>query len=103
MWPPCLLVLSTHDAVVIAGFVRTEECIALLWERCAIGCGAALEESRALCYIFQRSVMIFLLIPRRATFPLPGVFAPFGRVAQLAEHSTLNRQVEGSIPSASTI
>jgi hypothetical protein len=26
-----------------------------------------------------------------------------GRVAQLAEHSTLNRQVEGSIPSASTI
>ena len=25
-----------------------------------------------------------------------------GRVAQLAEHSTLNRQVEGSIPSAST-
>src|SRR5271163_4835300 len=28
---------------------------------------------------------------------------PTGRVAQLAEHSTLNRQVEGSIPSASTI
>ncbi len=26
-----------------------------------------------------------------------------GRVAQLAEHSTLNRLVEGSIPSASTI
>ena len=26
-----------------------------------------------------------------------------GRVAQLAEHSALNRQVEGSIPSASTI
>jgi hypothetical protein len=26
-----------------------------------------------------------------------------GRVAQLAEHSTLNRQVDGSIPSASTI
>ena len=26
-----------------------------------------------------------------------------GRVAQLAEHSTLNRQVEGSIPSASTM
>ena len=29
--------------------------------------------------------------------------APFGRVAQLAEHSTLNRQVVGSIPTASTI
>src|ERR1700744_1745419 len=29
--------------------------------------------------------------------------SPPGRVAQLAEHSTLNRQVEGSIPSASTI
>ena len=27
----------------------------------------------------------------------------FGRVAQLAEHSTLNRQVVGSIPTASTI
>ena len=27
---------------------------------------------------------------------------PSGRVAQLAEHSALNRQVEGSIPSAST-
>ncbi len=26
----------------------------------------------------------------------------FGRVAQLAEHSTLNRQVVGSIPTAST-
>ncbi len=26
-----------------------------------------------------------------------------GRVAQLAEHSALNRQVEGSIPSAPTI
>jgi len=26
-----------------------------------------------------------------------------GRVAQLAEHSTLNRQVVGSIPTASTI
>ncbi len=28
---------------------------------------------------------------------------PFGRVAQLAEHSALNRQVVGSIPTASTI
>jgi hypothetical protein len=27
---------------------------------------------------------------------------PSGRVAQLAEHSTLNRQVVGSIPTAST-
>src|SRR5579863_1150000 len=30
-------------------------------------------------------------------------FSTSGRVAQLAEHSALNRQVEGSIPSASTI
>jgi hypothetical protein len=29
-------------------------------------------------------------------------FTPLGRVAQLAEHSTLNRQVVGSIPTAST-
>ena len=29
--------------------------------------------------------------------------APPGRVAQLAEHSTLNRQVVGSIPTASTM
>jgi hypothetical protein len=33
---------------------------------------------------------------------LPARPAQRGRVAQLAEHSTLNRQVEGSIPSAST-
>ncbi len=41
-----------------------------------------------------------------ADFPAAGGFprAVFrGRVAQLAEHSTLNRQVEGSIPSASTM
>ena len=35
--------------------------------------------------------------------PLPEDSNNLGRVAQLAEHSTLNRQVEGSIPSASTI
>jgi hypothetical protein len=35
--------------------------------------------------------------------PLPEESNNTGRVAQLAEHSTLNRQVEGSIPSASTI
>ncbi len=35
---------------------------------------------------------------------VPAAWFPFsGRVAQLAEHSALNRQVEGSIPSASTI
>ena len=34
--------------------------------------------------------------------PLPEDSNKPGRVAQLAEHSTLNRQVEGSIPSAST-
>ena len=31
-----------------------------------------------------------------------GLLPAHGRVAQLAEHSALNRQVEGSIPSAST-
>ena len=31
------------------------------------------------------------------------ISAPSGRVAQLAEHSALNRQVVGSIPTASTI
>jgi hypothetical protein len=31
------------------------------------------------------------------------IVSRLGRVAQLAEHSALNRQVEGSIPSASTI
>ena len=45
----------------------------------------------------------FLADQRRAIFPLQGVLTPSGRVAQLAEHSALNRQVEGSIPSASTI
>jgi hypothetical protein len=34
-----------------------------------------------------------------STFGLPTLY---GRVAQLAEHSTLNRQVGGSIPPAST-
>ena len=36
------------------------------------------------------------IIPRR------GAYKPSGRVAQLAEHSALNRQVVGSIPTAST-
>ncbi len=63
----------------------------------------ALEDSLcAVCYIFQGSV-IFSPCPCRAIFPLHGLFTPSGRVAQLAEHSALNRQVEGSIPSASTI
>ena len=35
-------------------------------------------------------------------FPSQRDFSKNGRVAQLAEHSALNRQVEGSIPSAST-
>jgi hypothetical protein len=52
---------------------------------------------------FSRVSDNFSLDPRRAIFPLHGVFTPSGRVAQLAEHSALNRQVEGSIPSASTI
>ena len=39
--------------------------------------------------------------PRKITSH--AAFKPSGRVAQLAEHSALNRQVVGSIPTASTI
>ena len=38
----------------------------------------------------------------RARSPLARLSKPSGRVAQLAEHSALNRQVVGSIPTAST-
>jgi hypothetical protein len=38
-----------------------------------------------------------------ASIPAAQRFKPIGRVAQLAEHSALNRQVVGSIPTASTI
>ena len=37
-----------------------------------------------------------------ALVPFAAPLEKSGRVAQLAEHSALNRQVEGSIPSAST-
>jgi hypothetical protein len=43
-------------------------------------------------------------LPAEAVLKLPphGFLVIAGRVAQLAEHSTLNRQVVGSIPTAST-
>lgn len=44
----------------------------------------------------QRACVLNVLL----TFSLSN---PSGRVAQLAEHSTLNRQVVGSIPTASTM
>ena len=49
------------------------------------------------CAILRKARWLYLL-----TAPARPV-SHCGRVAQLAEHSTLNRQVEGSIPSASTI
>jgi hypothetical protein len=39
---------------------------------------------------------------RLERIPPCGFIKPSGRVAQLAEHSALNRQVVGSIPTAST-
>jgi hypothetical protein len=44
----------------------------------------------------------FCLIRVAHLSPPHGACNTSGRVAQLAEHSALNRQVEGSIPSAST-
>jgi hypothetical protein len=61
-----------------------------------------LESTLTLCYIFEGSSEIF----RRSTLcinPRRTALEPNGRVAQLAEHSALNRQVVGSIPTASTI
>ena len=53
------------------------------------------EAKLCLCYILKGGQPPTVL-------PLVGQPTLRGRVAQLAEHSTLNRQVEGSIPSAST-
>src|SRR5947208_10617215 len=71
---------------------------------------------RAACRTLETSQAVLSLISRliaagAATWQRLSSGAPLprrggntlGRVAQLAEHSTLNRQVEGSIPSASTI
>jgi hypothetical protein len=52
---------------------------------------------------FQKYGLIFSSRTNRAQIPPQRDFSQLGRVAQLAEHSALNRQVEGSIPSASTI
>jgi hypothetical protein len=56
-----------------------------------------------LCYIFEGAGSIFSRSNRAQILALHGFSIKPGRVAQLAEHSALNRQVEGSIPSASTI
>ena len=55
-----------------------------------------------LCYILKSTGRFFFPHKLRAN-SLALRFSNLGRVAQLAEHSALNRQVEGSIPSASTI
>ncbi len=60
---------------------------------------AALHKSQIDC-----DILALITMPCRMAGNVAAARSPFqGRVAQLAEHSTLNRQVEGSIPSASTI
>ncbi len=61
-----------------------------------------LEIASALCYSLQGGSSSKLL-PRSCAALPAARSSDHGRVAQLAEHSALNRQVEGSIPSASTI
>jgi hypothetical protein len=51
---------------------------------------------------FQRCGLFFSPAQVVRKLPSSAIFSQAGRVAQLAEHSALNRQVEGSIPSAST-
>jgi hypothetical protein len=62
---------------------------------------AALEFAAALCYIFQGATGI-LSAGKVGEGMLRTISHRCGRVAQLAEHSALNRQVVGSIPTAST-
>ena len=64
----------------------------------------ALESTRRLCYIFQGLIEIIEAFGRDCFGENPPAIRIFqhGRVAQLAEHSALNRQVVGSIPTAST-
>lgn len=61
----------------------------------------ALETHRRLCYSLQSGKEISMPHGARGK-SLRSAFQPNGRVAQLAEHSALNRQVVGSIPTAST-
>ncbi len=59
-----------------------------------------------MCYIFQvGSGFLYACQARSDCASIPPRIAvdSLGRVAQLAEHSALNRQVVGSIPTASTI
>ena len=65
--------------------------------------GPPLETAPDMCYIFQVTDGISCLFKPCATTRLHGSIGLSGRVAQLAEHSALNRQVVGSIPTASTI
>jgi hypothetical protein len=60
-----------------------------------------LSEASALCYPFRVAASFWPAVTV-LDVPLCTVFQLFGRVAQLAEHSALNRQVVGSIPTAST-
>src|SRR6516225_3050474 len=61
-----------------------------------------LEISSPLCYSLQGGGSKSVRLGRENEVPAARL-SETGRVAQLAEHSALNRQVEGSIPSASTI
>jgi hypothetical protein len=54
-------------------------------------------------YVVDSSMDGMILAPVAAVSRLPGFHNSRGPVAQLAEHSTLNRQVVGSIPTGSTI
>jgi hypothetical protein len=88
------------------------------WQPCGGRWGAAAPESRvnsALGFGTRErwehlSLVLYFLQVREqsrsrktcAEGPSRSQIHPSGRVAQLAEHSALNRQVEGSIPSAST-
>lgn len=59
-------------------------------------------DSTAECAIFSEVRVVIVPVLIVCNYLAARFFHP-GRVAQLAEHSALNRQVEGSIPSASTI
>jgi hypothetical protein len=67
----------------------------------AFASGDSLGTTLRLWYIFQGTAGIFTAALSRARQPQARLFIS-GRVAQLAEHSALNRQVVGSIPTAST-
>src|SRR5580693_2363234 len=59
---------------------------------------------QAVLSLSSRVIAVLPALPHRkdANRPPPQGAKPKGRVAQLVEHSTLNRLVVGSIPTAST-